>query len=99
MPCIVHHMVHHLVNVMPQCMAQHSVRRTVQAAIAEFCPKSCEAAAIDFGCGVGKYLPLLAEHTVRCLPPALYACALHRRCTVLSVCTVSILHTLYTYTA
>ena len=44
----------------------------VQAAIAEFCPKSCDAAAIDFGCGVGKYLPLLAEHTVRCLQPALH---------------------------
>ena len=37
----------------------------VQAAIAEFCPKSADAAAIDFGCGVGKYLPLLAQHTAR----------------------------------
>ena len=71
-----HHLVHHLVNVMPQCMVPHSVRCTAQAAIAEFCPKSCDAAAIDFGCGIGKYLPLLASHTVRCLPPALYARAL-----------------------
>ena len=32
----------------------------VQGAIAAFCPPG--ATAIDFGCGVGKYLPLLAQH-------------------------------------
>ena len=85
--CIVHHMVcqYH----MPQCTVQLPVLCTVKAAIAEFCPKSCDAAAIDFGCGVGKYLPLLAEHTVRCLPPAL-----HR--TLHSVICMHCIYTAYT---
>ena len=85
--CIVHHMVcqYHI----PQCTVQLPVPRIEQAAIAEFCPKSCDAAAIDFGCGVGKYLPLLAEHTVRCLPPAL-----HR--TLHSVICMHCIYTAYT---
>ena len=79
--CIVHHLVHRMHT--PQCVVQHPVLCIEQAAIAEFCPKSSDAAAIDFGCGVGKYLPLLAQHTVRCLPPALlHAQHAHACCSV-----------------